>query len=189
MNREVFVHPKGICESESIGAGTRIWAFAHVLEGASVGRDCNICDGAFIEDQVELGDRVTVKNGVKLFDGVTIGDDVFLGHGTTFANDAYPRSQLREGTSHLLETKVGTGATLGANATILPGVTIGEWAMIGAGSVVTRDVPPHRLVIGAPARVAGWACRCGHRLDEALRCTDCGREFTLRGESIISLDS
>lgn len=188
MNGEVFVHPKGICESESVGAGTKIWAFAHVMPGARIGRECNICDGAFIEGRVELGDRVTVKNGVKLFDGAKVSDHVFLGPGATFANDPSPRSRLREGSEHLLETKVGTGASLGANATVLPGITIGEWAMVGAGSVVTRDVPAHALVFGSPARVSGWSCRCGHRLDETLRCRDCGSRFGLSGESIVNLD-
>ena len=126
MNQEFFVHPKGLCESETVGAGTRIWAFAHVLSGARIGTDCNICDAAFIEGEVVVGDRVTIKNRVQLFDGVTIGDDVFIGPGAVFTNDPNPRSKLREGSDHLLNTTVGEGATIGANATILPGLSIGD---------------------------------------------------------------
>jgi acetyltransferase-like isoleucine patch superfamily enzyme len=150
-----FVHEKALCETDNIGPGTRIWAFAHVLPGAVVGADCNICDNVFIENDVTVGDRVTVKCGVQLWDGVRLQDDVFVGPNATFTNDRFPRSQ-----AHLdvyPKTVVGAGASIGANATILPGVTIGRNAMIGAGSVITKDVPPNAIVLGNPGRIVGYA--------------------------------
>lgn len=147
-----FIHPHAICESASVGERTRIWAFAHVLPGARIGADCNICDGVFIENDVIVGDRVTVKCGVQLWDGVRLEDDVFVGPNATFTNDVFPRSRVYQGVVPL--TIVERGASIGANATILPGVTVGSLAMVGAGSVVTRDVPPEVLVLGNPARVA-----------------------------------
>ena len=137
-----------------MGAGTRVWAFAHVLPGAVIGRDCNICDGVFVENDVVVGDRVTVKCGVQLWDGITLEDDVFVGPNATFTNDAYPRS--RHYPREFLRTFVRRGASIGANATILPGLTIGANAMVGAGAVVTRDVPPNAIVIGNPGRVSGF---------------------------------
>jgi UDP-2-acetamido-3-amino-2,3-dideoxy-glucuronate N-acetyltransferase len=151
---EYFVHDKGICESTHIGAGTRIWAFAHVLPGAVIGEDCNICDHVFVENDVVVGDRVTVKCGVQLWDGVRLADDVFVGPNVTFTNDRYPRSKAYP--EKFLETHVGLGASIGANATILPGVKIGRRALVGAGSVVTRSVPAHAIVAGNPARISGY---------------------------------
>lgn len=150
----VFVHPQGLCEASNIGDGTRVWAFAHVLPGARIGRDCNICDGVFIENDVVVGDNVTVKCGVQLWDGVRLEDDVFVGPNVTFTNDLFPRS--RQYPEEFATTVVRRGASLGANATILPGIVIGEEAMVGAGSVVTRDVPPRAIVMGNPARVRGY---------------------------------
>jgi acetyltransferase-like isoleucine patch superfamily enzyme len=148
-----FVHPQGICEASDVGDGTRIWAFAHVLPGARIGSECNICDQVFIEGDVVVGDRVTIKNGVQLWDGLRVGDDVFIGPNATFTNDRFPRSKHYD--HEVLETHVGDGASIGANATVLPGVTIGARAMVGAGSVVTRDVPAGAVVVGNPARVVG----------------------------------
>lgn len=149
-----YVHPLGCCETERLGDGTRIWAFAHVLAGASLGADCNICDHVFIENDVVVGDRVTVKCGVQLWDGVRLGDDVFIGPNATFTNDDRPRS--RRWQDQVLRTIVEDGASIGANATILPGLTIGRNAMIGAGAVVTRNVPPNAIVVGNPARIIGY---------------------------------
>lgn len=149
-----FIHERAICESSSIGARTRIWAFAHVLSGAKIGADCNICDGVFIENDVVVGDRVTVKCGVQLWDGVRLGDDVFVGPNATFTNDPFPRSRVRP--DRFVETVVEAGASIGANATVLPGVRIGARAMVGAGAVVTRDVPPGAVVVGNPGRIVGY---------------------------------
>lgn len=156
-----FLHEKGLCESRDIGNGTRIWAFAHVLPGARIGADCNICDGVFIENDVVLGDRVTVKCGVQLWDGITIEDDVFIGPNVTFTNDIFPRSRQRP--EKFLRTVVRAGASIGANATLLPGIEIGAGAMVGAGAVVTRSVPPNALVVGEAARIRGYVGTGGMR--------------------------
>jgi UDP-2-acetamido-3-amino-2,3-dideoxy-glucuronate N-acetyltransferase len=150
----VFIHPQALCESSSVGEGTRVWAFAHVLPGAVIGRDCNICDGVFIENDVVVGDRVTVKCGVQLWDGVRLGDDVFVGPNATFTNDPFPRS--RRPPDAFARTVIGTGASIGANATLLPGVHVGRHAMIGAGAVVLRDVPAYAIVAGNPAAIVGY---------------------------------
>lgn len=149
-----FVHEKAICESTSIGENTRVWAFAHILPKAVVGADCNICDGVFIENDVMLGDRVTVKCGVQLWDGLTVEDDVFIGPNATFTNDRFPRSKIYP--EQFAKTIVRKGASIGANATILPGLEIGAGAMIGAGAVITRSVPPHAIAVGNPARIVGY---------------------------------
>jgi UDP-2-acetamido-3-amino-2,3-dideoxy-glucuronate N-acetyltransferase len=151
---DVFVHGSGLCESEDVGPRTRIWAFAHVSAGARVGADCNICDGVFIEDGAVVGDRVTVKCGVQLWKGIELEDDVFVGPNATFTNDPFPRS--RQWTEDHPRTVVRIGASVGANATILPGLEIGRGAMVGAGAVVTRSVPPHAVAVGNPARIKGY---------------------------------
>ena len=161
-----FVHPHGICESKSVGAGTRVWAFAHVLPAAKIGRDCNICDHVFIENDVTLGDRVTVKCGVQVWDGVYLEDDVFVGPNVTFSNDPFPRSKARP--ARFATTNVRSGASIGANATILPGVEIGSFAMVGAGAVVTRSVPPRAIAVGNPARIVGYVQADGTRQDPVI---------------------
>ena len=154
-----FVHPNALCESDDIGAGTRVWAFAHVLPGARIGRDCNLCDGVFVEGDVIVGDRVTVKCGVQLWNGVRLHDDVFVGPNATFTNDRFPRS--KQYPEAFAQTVVEAGASIGANATLLPGVRIGAGAMVGAGAVVTRSVPPNAIVAGNPARIVGYAGSAG----------------------------
>jgi acetyltransferase-like isoleucine patch superfamily enzyme/dTDP-4-dehydrorhamnose 3,5-epimerase-like enzyme len=149
-----FIHPNALCESKDIGKGTRIWAFAHILPGARIGAECNICDQVFIENNVTVGDRVTVKCGVQLWDGIRLRDDVFIGPNATFTNDRYPRS-LQHLSEHP-ETIVEAGASIGANATILPGLVIGSKAMVGAGAVVTRNVPPGAIIVGNPGRIIGY---------------------------------
>jgi UDP-2-acetamido-3-amino-2,3-dideoxy-glucuronate N-acetyltransferase len=149
-----LIHPHAVCESARIGPGTRIWAFAHVLPGATIGADCNICDHVFIENDVVVGDRVTIKSGVQLWDGLRVADDVFIGPNATFSNDKFPRSK-----QHLKapeQTHLGPGASIGAGAVLLPGLRIGSHAMVGAGAVVTHDVPAKAIVSGNPARIVGY---------------------------------
>lgn len=175
---DVFVHPNGICDSEDVGQGTRVWAFAHVMRGAKVGRDCNIGEGCFVENGAVLGNRVTVKNGVSVWDRVVVGDHCFLGPHCVFTNDRAPRSHpdYRTGPAGWESTVLREGATIGANATLLCGITLGAWSFVAAGAVVTRDVGNHAMVAGNPARQIGWVCHCGRRLPESLRCT-CGRAY------------
>jgi len=149
-SRGVFVHDRALVETDLIGAGSRIWAFAHVMSGARIGVDCNICDHTYIEGDVVIGDRVTIKSGVFLWDGLRVEDDVFIGPQATFTNDRFPRSRCA---FDLQITTICRGASIGAGAVVLPGVVVGERAMVGAGSVVTRDVPSDALVVGNPARV------------------------------------
>ena len=149
-----FIHPQALCETPDIGSGTRVWAFAHILQGARVGADCNVCDGVFIEGGATVGDRVTIKCGVQLWDGVTIEDDVFIGPNATFTNNPFPRSRAWLAVN--ARTVVRRGASIGANATILPNLEIGAGAMIGAGAVVTRSVPANAIVAGNPARIIGY---------------------------------
>jgi UDP-2-acetamido-3-amino-2,3-dideoxy-glucuronate N-acetyltransferase len=148
------VHEKGLCETNSIGNGTTVWAFSHILPGAVIGEDCNICDHVFVENDVVLGDRVTVKSGVQIWDGTRIGNDVFIGPNASLTNDPFPRSKHYRGKYPILA--VDEGASLGANCTLLPGLRIGRNAMVGAGSVVTKDVPPYAIVRGNPARITGY---------------------------------
>lgn len=177
MNESVFVHPTALVESDDVGAGTRVWAFAHVMAGAVVGRECKIGDHAFIESGATLGDRVTVKNGCLIWYGVHIADEVFVGPNVVFTNDMRPRVRYQTGPEDWLETQVLAGASLGANSTILCGITIGESALVGAGSVVVKDVPAHALVVGNPATQRGWVCECGAVLGPSLTCEICGRRY------------
>lgn len=154
-----FQHPNALVESTRIGSRTRIWAFTHVLPGATIGQDCNICDHVFIENDVTVGDRVTVKCGVQLWDGVTLEDDVFVGPNVTFTNDLFPRS--KQYPERFSRTLVREGASIGANATLLAGITVGANAMVGAGAVVTKDVPPNAVVVGNPARVRSYIDKTG----------------------------
>lgn len=150
-----FIHSHALVETPHLGAGSRVWAFAHILPGARIGADANICDHVFIENQVQVGDRVTIKCGVQLWDGVQVDDDVFIGPNVTFSNDPFPRSKQRPEAP--ARTWVRKGASIGANATIRPGLTIGAGAMVQDGAVVTRDVPPNAIVAGNPAHVVGYA--------------------------------
>ena len=149
-----FVHPKAICETSAVGAGTRVWAFAHILAGATIGANCNICDHVFIENDVVIGDNVTVKCGVQLWDGLRVEDNVFIGPNATFTNDPFPRSKQRP--KQFASTYLRHGCSIGGNATVLSGITIGRNAMVGAGAVVTKSVPANAIVRGNPARIYSY---------------------------------
>ncbi len=183
--KKYFVHPRALVESAEIGPRTRIWAFAHVMKGARVGADCNIGDHAFIESDVVLGNNVTVKNGVSVWSGLTIEDNVFLGPNCVFTNDPNPRAYIKKGPSDLVRTLIRSNATVGANATLLCGITIGRFGFIGAGTVVLRSIPDFALVVGNPGRQIGWMCECAHRLPldpppgsgTVYSCQHCGRKY------------
>ncbi len=189
---KVFIHPTAIVEEDVvIGEGTRIWHFVHVRKGARIGKNCNIGKGVYIDTNVSIGNNVKIQNFVSVYRGVTLEDDVFVGPHATFTNDLFPRSFNEEW--EIVTTLVKKGASIGANATIVCGITIGEYAMIGAGAVVTKDVPPFGLVYGNPARLKGFVCYCGHPLrdndivsrdDEKIvyKCRYCGREVVIKRE-------
>lgn len=184
----VKVHPQALVESGDVGDGTVVWAFAHIMQGAVVGSDCKVGDHAFVESGSVVGDRVTIKNNALIWHGVRIGDDVFVGPNVVFTNDLMPRAHKPSSPADWMSTTVARGATLGANATIVCGVHIGEHSMVGAGSVVTHDVRPYELVAGNPARHIGWVCECGARLDGSLECAACGREYLDEAEGLRLLD-
>lgn len=176
-----FIHPLadvGRCE---IGENTRIWQFSIVLDGASIGRDCNLNAHTLVEGDVVIGDRVTVKSGVYLWNGTRVADDVFIGPNATFTNDRSPRSKRYP--PLFAGATVNRNASIGANATVLPGIVIGEYAMVGAGAVVTRDVPAHAVVYGNPAAVKGYVCQCGHKLDQ-MHCKECSAEYRVEQDRI-----
>ncbi len=182
-----FRHPQALVESVHVGRGTRVWAFAHILPGAVIGEDCNICDHVFIENDVVVGDRVTVKSGVQLWDGVRLEDDVFVGPNATFTNDLNPRS--RQYPAEFARTTVRRGASVGANATLLGGITIGERSMVGAGAVVTRDVPPFGKVMGNPARLRGFVDE-SERAFQAPQSVETGvRQLRVEGARLVPVIS
>ena len=165
-----FKHPTALVDDKAqIGDGTRIWAFANIQSGVDVGSDCNICDCCFLEKGARVGSYVTIKNGVSIFDGVTLEDNVFCGTNVAFVNDRNPRSKKKDWA--LEKTIVKKGATIGSNATVLCGIIVGEYALIGAGSVVTKDVLPFEMVAGNPARKIGYVCCCGKKLEESFECS------------------
>jgi acetyltransferase-like isoleucine patch superfamily enzyme len=178
-----------LVETDRIGAGTRIWAFAHVMPDVTIGRDCNIGDHAFIESHVTLADNVTVKNGVSIWSHVHIADNVFLGPNVVLTNDRFPRSRDPDWRPEI--TRLEEGATVGANATILCGIRLGRRCLVGAGSVVTRDVAPHALVVGNPARRRGWVCYCAQPLKPlagVATCARCSRVYAVAGTGVTERD-
>jgi len=200
LRKNVNVHHASIVESDSIGEGTTIWAFTHVLKGAEIGSNCNICDHCYIEYGVTVGDNVTVKCGNILYEGLTIENDVFIGPMVKFTNDAYPRSSRSEvkierynkKESWLKHTLVKKGASLGAGSIILPGLTIGKYAMIAAGTIVTRSVPDYALILGSPGKFKTWVCRCGLPLkfdNPETTCNTCGLDYVQLNENEITLKS
>lgn len=182
MNTAYFVHEKAIVESDKIGEGTRIWAFTHVLKGAQIGSNCNIGEGCFIESHAIIGNNVTIKNNISVWDKVTIEDGCFLGPNVVLTNDLKPRIGFKKGLEDFTPTLIKKGATIGANATIVCGNIIGEHAFIGAGAVVIKEIPPYGMVVGNPARIIGYACECGEKIDFSRPCI-CGRKYEFSEES------
>ncbi len=193
--KDVFIHETAIVETSAIGDGTRIWAYTHIMNGAQIGKNCNIGDHCFVEAGAYVGDNSTIKNGNMIWEGVTLEEGVFVGPHAFFTNDLRPRSprlpgmesKYKDKDQWLLKTLVKRGASLGAASIIIAGITIGEYAMVGAGTVVTKSVAPYALVKGNPARADGWVCVCGRTLQFDSRfaaCGECGRTFQA-GEGII----
>jgi acetyltransferase-like isoleucine patch superfamily enzyme len=193
---EFYVHPTAEVEpGATVGAGTRIWRQAQVRTGAVIGASCNIGKGVYIDAHVRIGSNVKIQNHVSVFEGATVEDGVFIGPHVCFTNDLYPRAINPDGTLkgaadwQVTPTLVGYGASLGAASVIVCGVTIGQFALVGAGAVVTRDVPPHALALGNPARVVGYVCASAHRVPEMRKedgalvgvCPTCGERLVLPG--------
>ena len=174
----IFIHPTAeVSAGARVGDGTKVWNQAQIRENAVVGENCIVSKNVYIDAGAVVGSRVKIENNVNVYHGVTVEDDVFLGPSMTFTNDMYPRAF--NGDWEVSETLVKRGASIGAGAVIVCGVTIGEYATIGSGSVVTKDVPAHALMVGNPAHRIGWVCECGRRLDESGRCPHCGKEYRL----------
>ena len=172
----IYIHPTAeVSDKANIGDGTKIWNNAQVREDCIIGENCIISKNDYIDTKVVMGNRVKVQNNVNIYHGVTIEDDVFLGPSMTFTNDLFPRAFNAKW--RITETLVKKGASIGANATIICGVTIGEYATVGSGSVVTKNVPSHGLVVGNPARQIGWVCECGYKLNNDYVCNECGKIY------------
>lgn len=177
MNPNFYVHETAVVEpGAEIGSGTKIWHFCHIMPGAVIGQNCILGQNVFIGPRVLIGNRVKVQNNVSVYEGVTLEEGVFCGPAATFTNVINPRSEI-ERKDKFQKTVVKRGATIGANATVLCGVTIGSYAMVGAGAVVTKDLPDHALAYGVPCQVQGWVCVCGETLPKDLRCVACGQEY------------
>jgi len=175
---EYFVHETAVVdEPVTIGKGTRIWHFSHIQKGAVIGENCSFGQNVNVSNNVRIGNGCKVQNNVSLYEGVELEDYVFCGPSCVFTNDLTPRARYPKGAAAYKKTLVKEGASIGANATVVCGHTIGRWALIGAGAVVTGDVPDHALMLGVPARRAGWACECGALLPDELTCPTCGRRY------------
>jgi UDP-2-acetamido-3-amino-2,3-dideoxy-glucuronate N-acetyltransferase len=189
---DVFVHESSVIDpGAQIGRGTRIWHFCHVMPGARIGERCNIGQNVFVASDVVIGNNAKIQNNVSIYSGVVIEDDVFMGPSMVFTNVINPRSHVVRKDEYQ-RTLVRRGASIGANATVVCGVTLGRYCFVGAGAVVTRDVPDHALVFGSPARVQGFMCRCGTRLtfqDATARCDACGDRYIMRDGAVAPLDS
>ncbi|MEI3377508.1 MAG: acyltransferase [Coriobacteriales bacterium] len=161
----------------AIGDGTRVWHFCHVQSGATIGCNCSLGQNVNIASNVKIGDGVKIQNNVSVYEGVELADHVFCGPSCVFTNDLTPRAKYPKGSAAYKRTFVGEGASIGANATIVCGHEIGPWALVGAGAVVTSDVPAHALMLGVPAKQRGWVCECGNLLTAEMKCNQCGRKY------------
>ncbi len=185
--KKIFIHKDAVVESKHIGEGTRIWRNVHIMPGAVIGKNCNIGEGCYIENHVRIGNGVTVKNNVAIWDNITIEDDVFIGPGAVFTNDYVPRAQNKKKPKELDSIVIKRGATIGANATIVCRHTIGEYAFVGAGAVVTKDVPAYHVVYGNPAMSKGLICRCGRfiKTDRQQYTCLCGKKYKIKTKMIV----
>lgn len=184
MTVPYFAHPTAVIDKGAlIGTGTAIWHFCHVMPGAVIGEGCNIGQNVFVDNEAVVGNFCKIQNNVSVYKHVTLEDRVFCGPSVVFTNVINPRAHINR-MGEALPTLVREGATLGANSTIVCGVTIGRCAFIGAGSVVTRDVPDHALVYGNPARLRGWVCACGEKLETPWTCAACGKQYRLEGRRL-----
>lgn len=179
-----YLHPTSIIDERvQIGAGTKIWCFCHIQKGARIGKDCSLGQNVNISNNVQIGNNVKIQNNVSIYEGVKIEDNVFCGPSCVFTNDYTPRAKYPKGNENYVHTLVKHDATIGANATIVCGVTLGEYCFIGAGAVVVSDVPSHAIMLGVPAKQKGWACRCGKHLikeGDIYICNDCRMKFKKR---------
>jgi len=188
---DYFAHPTAVIDQPcQIGGGTRIWHFSHIMANCKIGRNCNLGQNVFIASQVEIGDNVKIQNNVSLYTGIILEDDVFCGPSAVFTNVINPRSHISR-QKEFKTTRVGKGATIGANSTIICGITIGSYAFIGAGAVVTKDVPPFALIFGVPGELKGWMCQCGNKLpvkedspEEQAECLFCHSKYMKRGHCV-----
>lgn len=175
---DYYVHPTSVIDEHvEIGEGTRIWHFCHIQSGAVIGRNCSFGQNVNVSNNVRIGNGCKVQNNVSLYEGVELEDYVFCGPSCVFTNDLTPRAKYPKGRAGYRKTLLKLGASIGANATIVCGHTIGKWAMVAAGAVVASDVPDHALVMGVPARIRGWVCECGNVLSDDLVCNKCGRAY------------
>ena len=190
MAADYFVHPSSyVDEGAQIGAGTKIWFFCHVQSGVTVGRGCILGQNVNLDRNVILGDGVKIQNNVSVYNGVVVGDGAFLGPSCVFTNVINPRAFIERKTE-FRRTLVGKGVSIGANSTIVCGNDLGDYCMVGAGAVVTKDVPAYALMVGMPAKRLGWICRCGIRLPDGQEpvCGGCGDRYREEGERLVALD-
>lgn len=185
---DYFVHPSSYVDHDvNIGKDTKIWFFCHIHKGAAIGRDCSLGQNVNVGNNVRIGDGCKIQNNVSIYEGVELEDYVFCGPSCVFTNDLTPRARYPKGAAMYKTTLVMEGASIGANATIVCGNTIGRWSMVASGAVVTKDVPDHALVAGVPAKQMGWVCECGEVLKDSLGCVLCNRHYEVRENGLCEI--